>query len=263
MYWTLFPLFDQVAKPSNVLLVAMAAAVLAAAILRWRWVSWVAALAMVAYIGASVVPIGEWLLIPLEDRFPAADPPPDEVAGILVVSQRISGEIAEARGRLQGPGSELSALIELGRRYPNARIVLTGIGESTSSRTMSQTAWVRAFLLAQGFDADRVVFADDARSNHLDMFTLAYAEAAPAADETWLLVQTAAEIPRSIGVTRELGWQLEPWPVNYRTTGERKPLAPHLRPTYYLFLIDVAVREYAMLSVYFNRGWTSARFPAP
>ena len=263
MYWTVFPLLDQIAKPSNVLLVAMALAVLLALVVRGRWAVWLAALGMAAYMGASVVPIGEWLLIPLEDRFPAADPPPAEVAGILVVSQRIAGEIAQARGRLQGPGAELAALIELGRRYPEARIVLTGIGESTSSRTMSQVEWVRDFLTAQGFDAKRVAFADGARSNHHDMFAQAHALARPTPDETWLLVQTAAEMPRGMGVARQLGWRTLPWPVNYLTTGERKPLAAHLRPTYYLYLIDVAVREYAMLNVYFTRGWTSERFPAP
>lgn len=263
MYWTVFPLLDQIAKPSNVLLMAMALAMLLALFVRGRWAIWLAALGMAAYMGASVVPIGEWLLIPLEDRFPAADPPPGEVAGILVVSQRIAGEIAQARGRLQGPGAELAALIELGRRYPEARIVLTGIGESTSAATMRQTEWVRAFLGGQGFDASRVTFADEARSNHHDMFVHAHALAKPTAGETWLLVQKAAEMPRGMGVARQLGWRPLPWPVNYMTTGERKPLAPHLRPTYYLYLIDVAVREFAMLNVYFARGWTSERFPAP
>jgi uncharacterized SAM-binding protein YcdF (DUF218 family) len=84
----------------------------------------------------------------------------------------------------------------------------------------------------------------------------------PAPGEEWLLVQMAAEIPRSMGVTRQLGWELTPWPVDYKTTGERELVAPHMRPTYYLYLLDVAVREFALLSTYHARGWTSELFPA-
>lgn len=263
MEWFLFKIADQVAKPSNMLFAGMAASFLVALIFRRRWALWLAALGMAGYAAISVVPVGEWLLIPLEDRFPVPEAPPERVDGILVVSPRIAGEIARARGRLQGASEELSALIELGRRYPEAEIVLVGIGESTSAATMKQTKWVRAFLEGQGFDADRVVFADEARSNHLDMFRLAHEKAEPAPEERWLLVQAAAEIPRAMGVARRLGWELEPWPVGFRTTGEAPPLAPHIRPTYYLFLFDVAVREYGLMSIYHARGWTSDLFPGP
>jgi uncharacterized SAM-binding protein YcdF (DUF218 family) len=263
MEWTLFRLLDQIAKPSNVLLVTMALCILIALLFHRRWAVGLAALGMLLYMGASLVPIGEWLLIPLENRFAVAATLPPEVDGIVVVSPRVAGEIAQARRRLQGVSTELSALIELGRRYPDARLVLTGIGESTSAVTMSQRAWIEQFLEGQGFDDTRVIFADGARSNYLDMLTLARDAAAPRPGERWLLVQAAPEVPRAIGVARRLGWELEPWPVGFLTTGKVQLVAPHLRPTYYLYLIDVAVREYALLSTYHARGWTSELFPAP
>ena len=44
--------------------------------------------------------------------------------------------------------------------------------------------------------------------------------ARPLPGETWLLVTSAAHMPRAMGVFRGAGWpEPLPWPVDYRTTG--------------------------------------------
>ena len=41
----------------------------------------------------------------------------------------------------------------------------------------------------------------------------------PQPGETWLLVTSASHMPRSVGVFRQIGWEVVPWPVDHRTAG--------------------------------------------
>ena len=65
----------------------------------------------------------------------------------------------------------------------------------------------------------RVELEDRARSTRENaLLTLPLARPRPG--ERWLLVTSAMHMPRSIGVFRRAGWpELQPWPVDYRTTG--------------------------------------------
>ncbi|NJO56672.1 MAG: YdcF family protein, partial [Rhodospirillales bacterium] len=49
-------------------------------------------------------------------------------------------------------------------------------------------------------------------------FTREIIEPAPA--ETWLLVTSAYHMPRAIGVFHTVGWDVLPYPVDYRSTNE-------------------------------------------
>lgn len=263
MEYLLFKIGDQLVKPSNVLMIACALALLLVLLIRRRWPVRIASLTFAVTLGASVIPVGEWLLVPLENRFPAPAAFPDKVDGIAVISERINGEVSRARGGLVSVNHHLTTMIELARRYPEAKIVLTGIGESTSAHSMSHAEIVRDFLERQGFDPGRIAFEDKARSNPRDTVVKAFETARPGPGERWLLVATALEMPRSVGVARKLGWQVEPWPVAWQTTGHYEPVAPHLRPTLYLWMLDEAVHEWLTLGAYKAGGWTETYFPGP
>ena len=43
----------------------------------------------------------------------------------------------------------------------------------------------------------------------------------PKPGERWLLVTSASHMPRAMGAFRKAGFAVEPWPVDYRTTGWR------------------------------------------
>jgi uncharacterized SAM-binding protein YcdF (DUF218 family) len=263
MNFLLFKIADQLAKPTNVFLAAAALPLFLAVFIHRRWLVWLAAFGMVLYVGCSVVPLGEWLLVPLENRFSAPRRYPDDIDGIAIISDRIAGEVSRARGALDSPNEAILTIIELGRHYQDLPIVLTGIGESTSAYSMSHADTVRTFLERQGFDPSRVTFADKARNNTYDTVHEAFEAVKPQPGSKWLLVRSAADMPRSIGVARKLGWEVEPWPVAYITDGEYHSLAPHIRPTYYLYIMDVALREWSLLALYYSNGWTSELFPAP
>ena len=70
-------------------------------------------------------------------------------------------------------------------------------------------------------------------------------------------------MPRAIGAFRKAGFEVEAWPVDYRTP-RRLTLArlPNSFPEG-LRRIDRATREYVGLVAYYLTGRTDALFPAP
>jgi len=109
--------------------------------------------------------------------------------------------------------------------------------------------------------AERVLFEDRARNTYENAL---YSKrlASPAPGERWLLVTSAAHMPRSVGVFRQVGWPVVPYPVDYETEGEFRIL---IRPDAALRWneFDRAVKEWVGLLAYWLSGRSSAPFPAP
>ena len=66
-----------------------------------------------------------------------------------------------------------------------------------------------------------------------------------------------------MGVFRKAGFAVEPWPVDYRTTGWDDALHPFSSPAEGLRRFDFDLKEYVGLLVYWLQGRSSALFPAP
>jgi uncharacterized SAM-binding protein YcdF (DUF218 family) len=79
----------------------------------------------------------------------------------------------------------------------------------------------------------------------------------------WILITSAHHIPRAIGAFRKAGFDVEPWPVDYRTRGKADLTRPFDKVSEGLRRVDVATREWAGLLAYWLRGRSDALFPAP
>jgi uncharacterized SAM-binding protein YcdF (DUF218 family) len=81
--------------------------------------------------------------------------------------------------------------------------------------------------------------------------------------ERWLLVTSGWHMPRAIGVFRQAGLPVEPWPVDYRTAGPWDAARLFNSPAEGLRRLDIAVREWIGLLAYRLSGRSSALFPGP
>ena len=86
----------------------------------------VASLIALAVLGYS--PIGNALIIPLEQRFPPWDAARGAPDGIVVLGGAISPDVSTARNdvALNEAAERMTAVVDLARRYPQARIVFSG-----------------------------------------------------------------------------------------------------------------------------------------
>src|SRR5258708_31615960 len=114
--------------PTNFLIGAglVGAILLATRFARLGRILLVASVVLLAVCGFS--PLGNWLLYPLEQRFPPWDAARGIPDGIIVLGGSIEPELSVAHGRaaLTHAADRLIAAAALARQYPNARIVFSG-----------------------------------------------------------------------------------------------------------------------------------------
>ena len=223
-----------------------------------------AAGALLVFALVCFSPLSNLLLRPLENRFPA--PPPDmpAPAGIVVLGGALDEGITEARGQpsLNEAAGRLTAGVVLARKYPGARLVFTGGSADLAQHGLDEARGVRALWLSLGVPEDRMTFESRSRNTY-ENATLTKALVQPKPGETWLLVTSAAHMPRSIGIFRAAGWPMAAYPVDYRTAGNSYDDRPTTLVIDQQRKLEVAAHEWIGLVAYRLTGRTEALFPAP
>lgn len=251
-------------EPSNLLAFGLLAGLIVVALGR-RWIGLgLAGAAWLALVLCGLGPVGEWLIEPLEGRFPAPDLTGQSVVGVIVLGGAAEADVTMARAQLSmnESGERLVALADLGRRFPQAQLVFTGGSGGPFGDTVSEADAVEAALATLGLPAGRVIFERVSR-NTAENASFTKALVQPQAGETWLLVTSAWHMPRAMGVFRRTGFAVTAYPVDFRTRGDGTltwtsgTLSRGLRRT------DVAVREWLGLLAYRALGRTEALLPAP
>ncbi|MCB2012445.1 MAG: YdcF family protein [Geminicoccaceae bacterium] len=263
MTFLLSKLLWMIAQPSNFLLLVAFACSLLALDVRRRKPGVIAAIAMTMLVVAAVLPVGLWLRQPLEDRFPRPQALPDEVAGIIILGGAQQPHITLVRGTL-ALNDRAERLIEglaLAGRYPDARILLAGGSGAIGGVGGSEGDVNRVFARLMDLAPERVIHEEQSR-NTFENAQFSWQLIQPDDDENWILVTSAAHMPRSMGIFRKLGWNVIPWPVDYQTSGDLE-MAPELNMSGRLAELDETVREWIGLVAYRFMGRTGAFFPGP
>jgi uncharacterized SAM-binding protein YcdF (DUF218 family) len=221
-----------------------------------------ASLIVLLFIGLS--PLGNLLILPLEDRFPAWDPARGAPDGIVVLGGAVSPDVSAARHApaLTEAAERMTVLVELARRYPDARILFSGgVGELMSSGTTEAEVALR-FWATLGVDPARVI-AEDRSRNTAENAVFSKRLANPQPGERWLLVTSAYHMPRAIGIFRQAGFAVEAYPVDWRTRGLADALRPFPTLGDGMRRTDTAIREWVGLAAYWLTGQSASLFPRP
>jgi|SRR5262245_9457875 len=222
----------------------------------------VASLLILAILGLS--PVGNALIIPLEQRFPAWDPGRGAPDGIIVLGGMITADVSAARGQvaLNESAERLTVAVELALRYPNARVLFSGGSSALLFGDGNEAEFAGRLLASFGIAPARIMLEPRAR-NTVENADYSKAMAQPKPGERWLLVTSAYHMPRSIGVFRQAGFAVEAFPVDWRTSGREDALRPFATMGDGLRRTDTAVREWVGLAVYWLTGKSSELFPRP
>lgn len=231
---------------------------------RWRRVGKpLLALGLIALFVGGLAPIGDLLVLPLENRFTR----PDLTAGPPVTGIIVLGGAEDARA---DPPREIAGLNEAAERYteavvlarqlPQARIVFSG-GSAIPSLYAPEAVTAERLLIGLGVPKERITLENRSRDTYENaVFTTQLL--APKPGERWLLVTSGWHMPRAMGCFRKAGFEVEAWPVDYRTAGRFQWVLARSIPDG-LRSIDYTVREYVGLVAYYLAGRTSALLPGP
>lgn len=262
MFFVLSKLFSAFTVPSNLIGLAMLLGI-GLFVFRWRKTGgFLLVTASVLLLGVGWSPVGTAALLALEDRFPppVIDGP---LAGIVVLGGAIDTDVSKERGTIavNDTGERLTKTAELSRRYPDARILLSGgIGELLGEDGKSEAALSRDFLVEIGVPRERIEIEGRSR-NTCENAIESKAIAKPAAGQTWLLVTSAFHMPRAVACFRAAGFPAIPYPVDY--LARRSDLGRMSSSVSVgLYLADLAAHEWLGLMAYhFAKG--TELFPRP
>lgn len=219
-----------------------------------------AAMAML-FLVIGVLPAVDWVLRPLEEHVPQT-PLPLRVDGIVVLGGSEQAVIAEARNRpeLNNAADRLIAFVALARQYPQAQLVYTGGGIHWGRTALNEADVAASVFESLGLEASRVKF--DSRSrNTAENAAFSKALALPKPGETWVLITSAAHMPRALNSFNAVSWPVLPYPVDYRTAGPRG-FKLTFSPLGNLLTLDGAIREWVGLVAYRILGHTTTILPA-
>ncbi len=208
----------------------------------------------------AVLPVGDWALTPLENRF--AFDPPDRVTGIIILGGDEKTRITAERGVPVALDSmrRYVTFAGLARRYPEAKLVFSGGSPLLKPGKASLDAEVAISLMAEiGVPVERLVIEKASRNTYENArFSMDVLK--PEKTENWLLVTNAWHMPRAMGCFQKAGWNVSPAPTGYSTTGKYVLSFP-FRFDDQMHALTLAVHEYIGLLAYRLMGRTSALWP--
>lgn len=232
---------------------------------RRRWGRVILSVALAGFFGIAVTPLSVWCLFPLEQRFPApTQTPPPSVDGIIVLGGVVmpTGSAEHGSPQLNREAERLTVLPGLMRRYPQVPVIFTG-GSGDPRRPADKEAPFALALLADwGVDIARVRAEDQSRTtweNALNSRPLI-----AAIGGRWLLVTSAAHMPRSMGVFRAAVPEAEfiAYPVGFNANrSEMWRFGLNLSDN--LERLETAAYEWRGLVLYRLTGRIDRLFPGP
>lgn len=168
--------------------------------------------------------LGFTLVAPLEERFAPPRALPKQVDGIIAVG---------------GGYDRMMEAVRLAKIYPKARLLFTGDGEES---------WID-YAKNAGIDSRRLT-VEPFSANTYENAQFSSALVRPRSSQKWLLVTSAAHMPRAVGTFRKAGFFVKPWPVKRAGFSAAGAYA-------------VARHEWLGLAAYWLLGRTDTLFPGP
>lgn len=163
-------------------------------------------------------PLPDALLRRLETQHPApAQIDLSRYAGVVVLGGATESSYiweGNEQPQLNEAAERLTAAIPLLQRAPQLKLLYTG-GFGMLDTGLTEAERARRFYAQQGVDPQRLLLESASRTTYENAVLSA---ALPGVDKTrpWLLLTSASHMPRSMAAFEKVGWNVTPWPTDYR-----------------------------------------------
>jgi uncharacterized SAM-binding protein YcdF (DUF218 family) len=211
----------------------------------------------------ATAPIGRILLVVLENRFPTVQTLPGKVDGIIVLGGVVDEVVTKARGQISigGAVERLIYFAAFSKQYPDAKLLFTSGSGKLLSQNIKEGDVVGSLLTDLGVDVERLIIENQSRNTYENV-RLSKQLVQPITGETWILITSAFHMPRSVGIFRQVGWDVLPFPVDYHLKGDLG-LALTFNLIGGISSLSLAIHEWLGLLVYWLTNKSNAFFPGP
>ncbi|WP_370278895.1 YdcF family protein [Pontibacterium sp.] len=254
LFFYVSKVFWALASPDHLLLLL----ILIGLLLVWagkRFGLWLSLVSVMLLLIVAVFPVGNLLLKPLEQRVPQAELP-KQVAGIIILGGAEEAALSAMykQPHMNSAAERVMTLPMVAEIYLDVPVVITG-----GSSSVLYQQYRGADVVAQWADQiglrDRLIVERQARNTFENaVYT---GELVDKNSGQWLLVTSAFHMPRSVGIFRKQGWDVVPYAVDYRASGNNFAIQfwRNMRD------LSTAVREWIGLLAYYLTGKTDQLLP--
>lgn len=177
---------------------------------------------LVALLLSGWVFVPNQLLRSLESRYPRLPEGSDmqQYVGVVVLGGALSNPqlwVEHKQVALNNQAGRMTAAVSLMQKYPHLKVIFSGGNASVSGSGLTESQLARMFFDDMGVPAARVMYEDRSRNTYENGY---FSAMLPGVDkrQPWLLLTSSFHMPRSMGVFEKVGWNVTPYPVDYRTT---------------------------------------------
>lgn len=217
MFFALSKLFWIVLDPSNFVLIVMLTGCLLLYTRRFVLGRRICMFGLGLTILFGVVPLGNYFLNLLEDRFQPVSLP-EHVDGIIVLGGVLDMAVTLSRDQqsFNGSSERIVALQGLTDTYRNVPVVFTSGSGFVFQQEFKEAQLIRQTLQKLVVNPGRIVLEDQSRNTYENVL---YSKELlnPQPGERWVMVTSASHMPRAMGIFRKQDWQVIPYPVDYKT----------------------------------------------
>jgi uncharacterized SAM-binding protein YcdF (DUF218 family) len=209
----------------------------------------------------TFLPVGQWVLYPLESRFLPVMELPRNVDGIIMLAgaENLSSTEFWKQHQLGDAAERYTQFIYLMNHYPDARHIFTGGIGSLNQSGINSSDVAKMFFASQSVDINEITFESESRNTYENVVNTRK-RVRPLPGETWLMVTSAYHMPRAIGIFSKQNWPVIPFPVDYKTHPE-KLLDISVNFSGNLSHLCLGLHEWTGLLAYYLTGKTAGLLP--
>ena len=166
-------------------------------------------------------PLPDALLRQLETRHagPGADAKLQHYAGVVVLGGALEPAyvgLASQQPALNDAAERMTASVTLLQQNAHFRLLFTGGEGELFGQGLSEAQRARIFFDSMGVPAQRIVYESASRNTYENaVFSAKLRGIDPA--QPWLLLTSASHMPRALATFVKFGWNVTPYPVDFRT----------------------------------------------
>ena len=196
-------------------------------------------------MSVGFLPVGEWVLYPLEKQYPAKSELKN-VDGIIALA---GGHHFVPKDYWKQPVSKRNiAFIDLAIKYPTAKMIFTGGSGNLLNQEGNGADIAKLIFSSAGLNISNIYFERKSR-NTWENVTFSKKLSKHIEGENWVLITSAWHMPRSVGVFCKANWEVTPFPVGFTRKTDN---FFRLRWDYYRHLnnLKVGIKEWIGIAVY-------------
>lgn len=211
------------------------------------------------YLICGFSPLGNWLLIPLENRAGiGAAEPAEDAAGIIVLGGALAAgqKIGDTEKVLLNDAADrMVEALRVAQRYPGLPVIFSGGSGALWPRSGEATEADLAQKFFQAFNIAPPRLRLESRSrNTLENAVFTAEMLKPRSDQRWLLVTSAFHMPRARALFEAQGFRIIPRPGDFRVVAPEDRWRFFSAPSEGLRRVDLAAKEWTGLFASWFRG---------